>query len=129
MAKRLDSFPDNLQVRTTEAYPWDDWFDGSAWELKKGEDYLVKTKSFVSNAQAKARNRGGSLRTASLPNDSGVVIQYKMLPLGSGPVRKPPASLVRTWAKANGWPDLSDRGSLPADIVKAYHAANGGKRS
>lgn len=141
MAKRLEAFPEDLRVRTTESYPWDEWFDGSAWELRKGEDYVIKTKSFVSNAQAKARKRGGSCRTGLLPNDEGVVIQYRaklaavppiqaVPPMGEQPTsEKPPAPLVRLWAKHNGWPDLAERGNLPGEIVQAYIAAHSGSQT
>lgn len=27
---------------------------------------------------------------------------------------------LRTWARANGWPDLGDRGRVPADAQAAY---------
>lgn len=129
MAKKLDTFPEDLRVRTADSYPWNEWFDGSVWELTKGEDYVIKTKSFISNAQAKARTRGGTLRTGVLPDDKGVVVQYRTRPLGGDrPAKNPPAPLVRTWAKANGWPDLADRGNLSAEIIAAYQAANGGSQ-
>lgn len=31
---------------------------------------------------------------------------------------------IRTWAKANGWPDIKDRGRIPAEVEDAYNAAN-----
>lgn len=31
---------------------------------------------------------------------------------------------IRTWAKANGWPDLKDRGRIPQEVEDAYNAAN-----
>lgn len=31
---------------------------------------------------------------------------------------------VRAWARSNGWPDLGDRGRVPADVQQAYDAAN-----
>jgi hypothetical protein len=31
---------------------------------------------------------------------------------------------VRTWARANGWPTLGDRGRMPADALAAYRAAH-----
>lgn len=30
---------------------------------------------------------------------------------------------VRTWARDNGWPDLSDRGRCPAEVLEAFDAA------
>lgn len=30
---------------------------------------------------------------------------------------------IRTWARANGWPDLGERGRIPEDAVEKYNAA------
>lgn len=125
MAKRLDDFPEELRTRTGGSYPWDEWLDGSVWQLVQGEDYIAKTKSFASNAMAQARKRGGRLRTATMKDEAGMVIQYLPPALGHrAPAKNPPAPLVRVWAKANGWPDLPDKGTLPAEVVSAYRAAN-----
>jgi hypothetical protein len=32
---------------------------------------------------------------------------------------------VRNWARKNGWPDLSPRGRVPADVRVAFEAAGG----
>lgn len=33
-----------------------------------------------------------------------------------------PTSEVRDWARANGWPDLGNRGRIPADVQTAFNA-------
>jgi hypothetical protein len=30
---------------------------------------------------------------------------------------------IRTWARANGWPDMAPRGVIPRAVIKAYNAA------
>lgn len=118
MAEKLDHFP--KPDRNPQGYPWGDWLDGSPWKLIKGEDYHVKTKSFVSNAQDRARRMGGRIRTTTLANDTGVVMRYEPRTTP----KPPPASLVRVWARANGWPEISEKGGIPADIIAAYLKAN-----
>jgi hypothetical protein len=36
-------------------------------------------------------------------------------------------ALIRTWARKNGWPELSDRGRIPAEATAAYRRANGNR--
>ena len=31
---------------------------------------------------------------------------------------------VRAWARKNGWPNISDRGRVSAEVMEAYEAAN-----
>jgi hypothetical protein len=31
---------------------------------------------------------------------------------------------IRQWARSNGWPDISDRGRIPAEIEAAYNGAH-----
>jgi Lsr2 len=33
-----------------------------------------------------------------------------------------PTSEVREWARSNGWPDLGNRGRIPADVQTAFNA-------
>lgn len=44
-------------------------------------------------------------------------------PAGGGPVGYH-TDVCRNWARLNGWPDLPDRGRLPAEAIAAYFAAN-----
>lgn len=55
-------------------YPWDQWADGSAWLLKRGEDYTVTDRAIRVTAAANARKRNLRVRTAM--TEEGVVIQF-----------------------------------------------------
>ena len=38
MATRLDTFPGD-DARPPRRYPWNEWTDGSTWQIRRGEDY------------------------------------------------------------------------------------------
>lgn len=40
------------------AYPWDEWLDGQARRLTRGEDFQCLTESFRTMAHTAAKNRG-----------------------------------------------------------------------
>jgi hypothetical protein len=76
MARRLDSFPPQTRSR----YPWDEWLDGSAWELVHGEDFHSRMTTLRANAQLQAKKRGGQTRSKVVRTDDGheaVVIQFQ----------------------------------------------------
>ena len=72
--RRLNSFP----AASTSRYPWNELLDGSTWELVHGDDFTAKPTTFVANARAQAKRRGGTLRTRLFATDdrTTVVIQY-----------------------------------------------------
>jgi hypothetical protein len=76
MAKRLEVFP---SFRSEPRYPWDEWLDGSVWELEQGRDFTSKVPTFRANAQTQARKRGGAIRTRLLDNGqvAHLVIQFR----------------------------------------------------
>lgn len=55
MARIVDSLP---PARIKSNYPWDEWFDGRAWELVKGEDFDCEVQSMRTMAYSRARERG-----------------------------------------------------------------------
>jgi hypothetical protein len=71
----LDRFP----AAATSRYPWDELLDGDPWELVQGEDFRAKPTTFVANARAQAKRRGGTVRTRLLQEGdrSSVVIQFR----------------------------------------------------
>jgi hypothetical protein len=50
-------------------YPWDEWLDGSTWQITPGEDFACIAESFRRVAGAAARRQGGHART-SIENGS-----------------------------------------------------------
>jgi hypothetical protein len=68
MAQRIDSFPD---ARDQSVYPWDEWFDGSVWELVQGEDFVGQPSTFRASAIAQASRRDGKVRTRKLRAEDG----------------------------------------------------------
>ena len=61
MAKVMKSFefPASRRMR----YPWDKWFDGQAWELSRGADFVVGTDQMRRNVYNAAWSRGLRVRT------------------------------------------------------------------
>jgi hypothetical protein len=60
VAQRIEQFPD---APVQSNYPWDEWFDGSVWELTPGEDFKGKPATFRASAVAQAARRDGKVRT------------------------------------------------------------------
>lgn len=78
MAPRLDAFPEDDEARTPRRYPWDDWADGSAWEIRSGDDYDVKTENMRVNLHMRADQMGFKVRTKKVRDDAGegLVFQF-----------------------------------------------------
>jgi hypothetical protein len=76
MARRLEQFP---RVQGNAKYPWDEWLDGSPWQLTPGEDIEAKRPTVLTSARAQAKRRGGNVRTRTLVNGGRetVVIQFR----------------------------------------------------
>jgi len=72
--RRLDRFP----AAASSRYPWDEILNGDAWELLAGEDFSAKPPTFIANARAQAKRRGGTVRTRTIVNGdaTAIVVQY-----------------------------------------------------
>lgn len=42
VAERIQTLPDRSRL-----YPWGEWADGSAWRIRRGEDYAVTSVSMA----------------------------------------------------------------------------------
>jgi hypothetical protein len=75
MARKLDQFPLSNAAR----YPWDEYLDGSVWELTRGEDFRCSVRSIQGAARAQANRRRGTVRMRTRRSENGrevVVMQF-----------------------------------------------------
>jgi hypothetical protein len=70
MARRLKTFPDTRDPRTRR-YPWNEWLDGSVWEIRRGEDYDVTTENMRVTLHMKADSRVIKVRTKKVHDQRG----------------------------------------------------------
>lgn len=77
MARRLSEFPGDHRVGKAK-YPWDEWTDGSVWEIRRGDDYDVATENMRVNLHMKADALSRKVRTSKvrLNDGEGLVFQF-----------------------------------------------------
>jgi hypothetical protein len=80
MAKRLDEFPDDRAPGPRRRYPWSEWTDGSAWAIRRGEDYDVATENMRVNLHLKADARGLKVRTRKITDQDGEGLVFQFIP-------------------------------------------------
>lgn len=78
--------------------------NGTSWVIDLAPANLALLEAALEPWMAKATQKGGPVRVATV-NGAGVPD-------------------IRVWARAHGWPDLGDRGRVPAEAIAAYEAAN-----
>jgi hypothetical protein len=79
MAKRLDEFPDDQAPQTKRRYPWPEWTDRGAWEIRRGEDYDVATENMRVNLHMKADSLGRKVRTKKISDAEGEGLAFQFL--------------------------------------------------
>lgn len=52
MANKVDTFP---AARGLAAYPWEDWEDGSIWQIRHGEDFDIPVEGMSSSLYQRAK--------------------------------------------------------------------------
>jgi hypothetical protein len=77
VARMLDEFPD-AQERT-EKYPWDQWGNGSVWEIVKGDDFKTELSSMRQTIAKSARKRGMSARTRGYKRDGKEILVFQFV--------------------------------------------------
>jgi hypothetical protein len=77
MGRRLDAFPGEPS-RGLRRYPWDEWTDGSTWEIRRGEDYDVATENMRVNLHMKADSLSAKVRTHKFDDGhgEGLIFQF-----------------------------------------------------
>jgi hypothetical protein len=73
MPTKLDIFP---ALPSQARHDWPKLLNGEIWQLRRGEDFQGKAKTFVQNARAQAKRRGGAVRTR-LVDEETVVLQFR----------------------------------------------------
>lgn len=80
--------------------------DGTSYEIDLASANAARLREALAPYVGHARKVAGTRRAAA--KKSGA----------AGSTRD-----VRDWARSNGWPDLGDRGRVPAEVQQAYDAA------
>lgn len=82
--------------------------DGTSYEIDLASANAARLREALAPYVGHARKVGASRRGGGAKKASG-----------GGNTRD-----VREWARANGWPDLGDRGRVPGEVQQAYDAAH-----
>lgn len=83
---------------------------GERYEIDLSRDNAKKFREFMGTYVEHARNvtrQGGGRRHTSGGRRSTMDREQSLA--------------VREWARANGWPELPNRGRIPAEVTEAYH--------
>lgn len=75
MAERITSLP-KRPVGGPRKYPWDEWTDGSAWRIQRGEDFDVEPASMAGLIRKHGVRSGLSVRAFI----EGDVIEFQYTP-------------------------------------------------
>jgi hypothetical protein len=78
MARKLSKFPGD-DAPSTRRYPWSDWTDGSAWEIRRGEDYDVATENMRVNLHMKATALAITVQTRKIRDERGEGLDFQFL--------------------------------------------------
>jgi hypothetical protein len=71
MAKRVDALPE--KPSNYPKYPWDDWLNGEAWELHRGEDFPGEVYTFCTVVRNAAARRSLNVTILRGEHDRNIV--------------------------------------------------------
>ncbi|MFD6934704.1 Lsr2 family protein [Streptomyces goshikiensis] len=86
--------------------------DGKTYEIDLSAENAAKLRGIFTPYQGAGRKVSGKTGARSAPKRTQVPAD---------------AATMRAWAKSNGWPDLKNRGRVPADARAAYEKAAGAR--
>lgn len=72
MAERIDNLS---PVARQRIYPWAEWLDGSAWRIRRGEDFEVTGDSMATMIRLRASREGGSASCRVV--DDGSTVEFR----------------------------------------------------
>lgn len=86
MAERVTEFPTVARQRKS-IYPWDEWTDGSIWQVTEGVDFTSSLKTFVQGAYAHAKRHDLKVEVRTVTGEEGHgVVVFRFVPAGATPV-------------------------------------------
>lgn len=85
--------------------------DGKTYEIDLGTDNADKLREILAPYADAGRKISGRRKPAT----------GQRTEIGSD------SATIRAWARSNGWPDLANRGRVPANVRDAFEKANKGK--
>jgi hypothetical protein len=77
MARRVERFEKDVQEGTPRRYPWEQWSDGSVWEIRQGEDYDVPTENMRINIHERAKQRVMKVRTEKFKDKQSEGLRFQ----------------------------------------------------
>ncbi len=80
MARRVDRFEKEVQ-EALRRYPWEQWCDGSIWEIRQGEDYDVPTENMRVNLHERAKQRVMKVRTEKFKDKPSEGLRFQFIAL------------------------------------------------
>jgi hypothetical protein len=82
MAKRLDNFEfgsGGSRRGRPSKYPWNQWTDGSVWEIRRPEDFTLTNANMQSTLHDKAAALSMKVTSESTADGQGLVFQFRRL--------------------------------------------------
>lgn len=67
---------DNLSPLRARIYPWDEWTDGRAWRIRRGEDFKVSAASMATMVRLRAKADGMTATCRIVDDGEAVEFQF-----------------------------------------------------